>query len=438
MATRSTLVILSLLWTTQALQAADWPQFRGPDRTGVSKETGLLKSWPKEGPKLLWTYKDAGLGFSCPIIVGDMMYTMGGFDTDEYVLAIDLKTRKEQWRTKVGRLFSYRNWGDGPRSTPTIDGGKIFALGSYGDLVCLDLKNMGKEVWRKNFGKDFDGVMMSEWGFSEGVLIDGDHLICTPGGPKGTLACLKKDTGDVVWRSEGLTNKAPYSSVMAGDIAGVRQYVQNSYIDDDEKGGVTSGVDAKTGKVLWSMPIFNIQSFAIAPTPIIKGDKVYITSGYDGGCHCFEITKNGGGLKARDLYNKTAQKKVNNTHGGVILLGDHIFGHSETKLWICQNLEKGTLEWKERNAHSTKSGSIAAADGLLYLLTEEGTVVLAEPDVKKFSEVSSFPLPESSPLRAKLVTLNAAAVWTNPVIANGRLYLRDQELIFCFDVRDKK
>jgi outer membrane protein assembly factor BamB len=437
---RSLLLFAALLAAPLAL-AADWPQFRGPDRTGISKETGLLKSWPKNGPALLWTYKDAGVGFSGPAVVGEMLYIMGGFEDTEYVLALDLKTQKELWRTKVGKLFSFQSWGDGPRATPTIDGDRLYALGGNGDLVCLDLTKKGFELWRKSLVTDMGGELMvsqgMSWGYSESPLVDEEKLICTPGGPQGTLAALDKKSGKTLWRSTELKQQAPYSSIVAADIQGVRQYIQTSYIDDDT-GGFVSGIAAKDGKLLWSEPIFKSSSYAICPTPIVKGNLVYVTSGYGGGCHMFEINKAGNALKAKDLYSKKNQKVMKNTHGGVVLVGDHVYGHSETSIWVCQEFKTGNLAWDERNNLSCRSGSIVAADNRLYLYTDEGGVGLLVPNPMKWEEAGSFKVPEESKLRQTLPGLRRAGVWTHPVVANGRLYFRDQELIFCYDVREKK
>jgi len=379
------------------------------------------------------TYREGGLGFSGPAIIGGRLYTMGGFDKDEYVIAIDLTKQKELWRVKVGKLFSHGAWGDGPRSTPTVDGDRVYALGGFGDLVCVDTS--GKEVWRKSYA-DMGGEMMSEWGFSESVLIDGDLLICTPGGDKGTLAALDKKTGNELWRSKELKNKAPYSSVMISMAGGSKQYVQTSYINDDD-GGVVSGF-APGGKVLWTQPIFKGHSYAIAPNPIIKDDLVYVSSGYGAGCHLFQLTAKGKvAFDAKDLYPKKIQKTVKNTHGGIVLIGDHIYGHSEGLGWVCQDLKSGEIAWSERSKLETRSGSITSADGMLYLLAETGDLALIAPDPKGWQEAGAFKLPEQSKLRTTLANLRSAAVWTHPVVANGRLYLRDQELIFCYDVSGK-
>lgn len=434
-----------LLFTCSAAFAIDWPQWRGPDRTNVSKETGLLKAWPKSGPPLLWTNKNMGLGFSGPAIVGDRLYTLGARDNMTYVIAIDVAKNTEAWSTKVAPMFTFdmNSWGDGPRSTPTVDGKHLYVLCGQGELVCLET-TQGKEVWRKNLVKDFGGEMMTsgsampptEWGYSESPLIDGDQLICTPGGPKGTLIALDKKSGALIWQSKELTNQAPYSSVVISEAGGVRQYVQTSYINENS-GGVISGFATKDGKLLWTESIFKASSYAIAPTPVVRDNLVYITSGYGGGCHLFEITGKGSGVKSKELYPKKAQKTVKNTHGGVVLVGDHIYGHSEGLGWVCQEFKTGKIAWNEKFKLECRSGAITAADSKLYLFSDEGTVVLLDADPKQWQEAGRFDLPEKSKTPETRPTSRNSKIWTIPVIANGRLYLRDQELLFCYDLRAK-
>lgn len=424
---------LFLLSTATLAHADDWPQFRGVDRSGVSKETGLLKAWPKEGPKLLWTFKDAGYGHSGPAIVGDVLYTIGSRDEkDEAVLALDKKAGTLLWSAKIGPMFNFNGntWGEGARSTPTVDGNMLYALGAQGDLVCLDLSAKGKEVWRKNLIKDLGGEMMTEWGFSESPLVDGDLVICSPGGAKGTVAALDKKTGAVRWQTAGLKNPAPYSSIVVAEIQKTRQYIQNSYLGDD--GGVISGIDAKTGKVLWTEPTFKGSSYAIAPTPIVIGDFVYMTSGYNAGCHGFDI---GEGFTVKDRFTKKNQKSMKNTHGGVVLVGEHVYGHSERLGWTCQELTKGNIVWSDNNTVETQSGGITAAEGMLYLFTEDGEVALVKADPTQFELVSAFKLPMRSKLPATKTSFRQSKPWAHPVISGGCLYLRDHDLIFCFDIK---
>ena len=421
--------------------AGDWPQWRGPERTGVSKETGLLKSWPKEGPKLLWTYKNLGIGFSGPAIVGDRLYTMGARNEVTYVIALDVNKGSEIWSHKVGPIFTQDDYGDGPRSTPTIDGEYLYALDGNGELVCLETAK-GKEIWRKNLIKDLGGKMMidpakRQWGYSESVLIDGDKLICTPGGDKGTLAALDKKTGAVLWRSTELKNKAPYSSIMAAEIGGVRQYIQTSFIDAI-KGGLVSGFAVNDGKLLWNGPAFKEEVYAIAQTPIIRDNLVYVTSGYGDGCHLFQLTANGNAFAAKDIYPKNVQRKVPNSHGGMVLVGDHLYGHARGSGWVCQDFKSGKILWLDRTKLVCISGSIMAVEDRLYLFTESGVTVLLEADPKAWKEHGRFEIPEKSKVPQTRKTSQKAGIWTHPVVANGRLYLRDQELLFCYDVRAKK
>ena len=226
------------------LSASDWPQWRGPDRTDVSKETGLLKSWPKTGPKLVWTYSDAGTGYSGPAIVGQRLYTLGGDGDKEFLYALDLTGAMptKAWSVELGRFFSNRN-GDGPRCTPTVDGDLIYALGGHGDLICVEA-TAGKKVWHINIKSDLKGSMMSGWGYSESPLVDGDKVVCMPGGAQGAMAAFDKKSSHIVWRSKGFTDAAAYSSLVVANFGGVRQYVTMT-------GKSVAGVAAEDGRLLW-------------------------------------------------------------------------------------------------------------------------------------------------------------------------------------------
>ena len=428
-------VILSLAVCALA-GAADWPQWRGPERTGVSKETGLLKSWPKNGPPLLWTYKDLGIGYSGPAIVGNRLYTMGARNEVTYVIALDVDKGTEIWSHKVGPIFTQDAYGDGPRSNPTIDGNYLYALDGNGELVCLETAK-GKEIWRKNLVKDLGGEIMTDWGYSESILIDGDKLICTPGGVKGTLAALDKKTGAVLWRSTELKNKAPYSSIMAANIGGVPQYIQTSFIDKTE-GGAVSGFSVTDGKLLWQGRAFEGEIYAVAQTPIIRDNVVYVTSGYGDGCHLFQLTAKGKTFAAKDIYPKNVQRKVQNAHGGMVMVGDYLYGHAKGSGWVCQDFKSGKITWLDRTKLVCKSGSIMATEDRLYLYSDTGTAVLLEIDPKSWKEQGRFEIPEKSKVPQTRKTSRSAGIWTHPVVANGRLYLRDQELLFCYDIREKK
>jgi outer membrane protein assembly factor BamB len=412
--------------------AADWPQYNGPNRDNLSAEKGLLQEWPKEGPPLVWTYDAAGLGYAGPAVVGDRLYLCGAREQSEYLIALDLKASppREAWSVKLGPTFTFmgNSWGPGPRSTPTVDGGKVYALGGFGELICVEGAT-GAEVWRKNLPKELGaevnpaggGPANLGWGFAWAPLIDGDKLICVPGGPQGLFAALDKNSGKVLWRSTEVTDQAAYASPLVAELGGVRQYVQLT------NAGVVA-VDAATGKKLWNFE----KSFTdvVIPTPIIHDGKVYFTIGYGtAGCDLIEVKKSGDPFKATKVF---SNKEMKNQHGGVVLLDGYLYGYSEKGGWICQDFKDGKVKWADKGK-TLGRGSLTYADGRLYLYGEDPpTVVLAEPSPKELVEKGRFDLPKQTANRAP-----NGKNWTHPVVANGKLYLRDQELLFCYDVKAK-
>jgi outer membrane protein assembly factor BamB len=409
---RTILAVLSVLLTltVSTARAGDWPQWRGPDRTDISKETGLLKSWPDGGPKRVWLFENAGHGYSGPAIANGKFFTLGTRDGSEILLVLDANTGKELWTTKIGKVLSNR-WGDGPRGTPTVDGDRVYALSGPGDLVCANVAD-GKIVWQVNV-TDLGGKVPG-WGYCESVLVDGNQVVCTPGGSQGALAALDKMTGKLIWQSKEFTDGAHYSSIMPVEINGTRQYVQLV-----EKNFV--GIAAKDGKLLWKSD-FPKGRTAVIPTPIIKGNNVYVTAAYGAGCKMVTIGANN---EVTTVYENTVMK---NHHGGVILIGDHLYGHSDGYAWVCQNFMTGEEVWGHRDF---RKGAIAYADGKLYCLEEgNGTLVLAEASPAGWKEHSRFTLDPQSNIRS-----SSGRIWTHPVIANGKLYLRDQDLIYCYDIK---
>ena len=423
-----------VLYVSLVATAADWPQYRGPERNDASAETGLLQDWPAEGPRLLWTYSDAGIGYSGPAIVGDRLYTLGGRGESEFLIALDLSAVadggvKEAWATRVGPLFTWEGnrWSAGPSTTPTVDGNLIFALGGMGDLICTEADS-GKELWRKNLPTELaaevnpigGGPKKLGWGFTGSPLVDGERLIVVPGGPQGTVAALNKQTGEVLWRSTEATDQAAYTSPIVGEFGGVRQYVVLT------NQGLL-GVHAESGKLLWSFR--RRYSTEVVNSPTILGDLVYATVGAGQGCDLVRVTKNGDAFQAEAVY---ANKNMANHHGNTVLVGEHIFGFSEGKGWTCQNFASGDVAWSERM--KLRAGALTYADGRLYAYSEDdGTAVLLAADPTGWQEHGRFKIPQQSKQRKP-----SGKIWTPPVVSGGKLFLRDQELIFCYDVKAKE
>jgi outer membrane protein assembly factor BamB len=404
------LATLSLsLVTSEGAAALDWPQWRGPDRTDLSKETGLLKQWPEGGPKQVWVYKDAGKGYAGPAIVGGKLYTMGTREESEVLLALDAGTGKELWAAKIGSVLGNK-WGDGPRGTPTVAGDRVYALGGQGALICAQAKD-GKIIWQRTM-QELGGTVPF-WGYTESVLVNGNQVICSPGGSQGAIAAFDKATGKTLWQSKELTDNVHYSSLIAIDHNGQRQYVKLT-----EKS--VAGVAAKDGKLLWRSDFPG--KVAVIPTPIFKDGFVYVTAGYGVGC---KLIKLGAGDQASDVYDNKVMK---NHHGGVILVGEHLYGHSDGPGWVCQNFKTGEEVWAAKNLGK---GAIGYADGMFYCLDEgNGTVALIDASSKGWQEHGRFKLDPQSNIRSR-----DGRIWTHPVIVNGKLYLRDQDLIYCYDVK---
>jgi outer membrane protein assembly factor BamB len=404
------LALSTLAPLAPAVRALDWPQWRGPDRTGVSRETGLLKAWPAGGPKQLWIYENAGMGYSGPAISGGKYFTIGTRDGAEVLLVLDANTGKDLLTAKIGGIFDNK-WGDGPRGTPTVDGDRVYALSGPGDLVCLNIAD-GKVRWKVSMSSL--GGKVPNWGYTESVLVDGNKVLCTPGGAKGTVAALDKLTGKVVWQSQGLTEPAHYSSIVAATINGTPQYVQRN-----EKS--IFGLSADDGRVLWQTDFPG--RTAMIPTPIVSGNEVYVTAGYGTGCKMVRIEP---GNKVTVVYENKVAK---NHHGGFVKIGDYLYGHGDPQ-WVCQNFKTGEEVWSSR---ALGKGAIGAADGMLYLLEENtGTVALIEATPAGWKEASRFKLDPQTKIRS-----SSGKIWTHPVIAHGKLYLRDQDLIYCYDIKAK-
>ena len=410
------LAAASVLSCTWIARGSDWPQWRGPQRDSISTETGLLKAWPAGGPKLGWKTTGLGGGYSGVSVAAGRVYTMGDGADSSYVHALDEATGKLIWSVKVGATGGDEsNKYPGTRCTPTVDGTLVFATGQWGDIICVEAAS-GKEVWRRKLAEDLKRQMMSKWGYSESPLVDGDRLICSPGGPEGTMMALNKKTGAVIWRTKEWTDKASYSSVVVTRIGDVRQYIQISDAN-------VAGIRPADGKLLWKAA--RVGKTAVIPTPIVAGNLVYVTSGYGIGCNLFQIDTAGGQFTATQVY---ANKEIVNHHGGVVKIGGSVFGYSDTGAWVWQHLKTGTALAKTEKSTLGK-GSVVAADGMLYLRAEsgKGTVVLLDASKPGWTEKGRFDQPDRSNKNS----------WAHPVIANGRLYLRDQDVLLAYDVKSR-
>lgn len=403
----------------------DWPQWRGQHRDGKSPETGLLQSWPKGGPPLAWKADIHGIGYSGPAVVGDKLYIAAAEDAKtgekEFALCLNANTGKQVWKTPLPtgpKGYGDTSRGNGPRSTPTVDGDVLYILGPHGDLSCLKTAN-GNKVWAISYVTDLGGDP-GRWGYSESILVDGNKLIGTPGGSKGGMVALDKKTGKPIWRCTDLKDAATYSSPVAADIGGVRQYITQT-----QKAAV--GVRASDGKLLWRVDQLK-RGVAVIPTVVMQDNYAFFTSGYGAGCELLKLEPDGkGGTKADVVYTKNPV--LSNHHGGVIRVGDYIYGHSDRNGWVCFEFKKGGEDpvWSERKFGK---GSVAYADGHLYCYTEGGgevALVAASPDGWK--ETGRFTIPEKSNPRP------GGSIWTHPVIANGKLYLRDHQHLFCYNIK---
>ena len=384
--------------------ADDWSQWRGPNRDGLSPESGLLSQWPAEGPELLWKAEGLGTGYSSVAVSAGHIYTLGDLDDGNYLIALNESDGSQAWKTRIGNSGGHKKY-KGPRSTPTVDGDHIFALNQHSDLVCLDRKS-GEKIWSRNLVEDFGGTMMSGWKYSESPLVDGDRIVCTPGGGSGTLLALNKNSGEKIWQSSEWTDPAGYSSAIIATIHGRRQYVQLT-------GKSVAGIDPATGDVIWKAD--REGKTAVVANPVVKDDVVFVTSAYGVGCNAFRI---GDDWSTEEIY---ASTNIANHHGGVILLDRHVFG-SSGGTFRCLDLESGELSFNER---SVGKGATVYADGHFYLRSEKGPVALIKATTDGYTETGRLVQPDRSDQQA----------WPHPVIANGKLYLRDQGILLCYDVR---
>jgi len=406
----------SLLWCSMVHGQQDWPQWRGPNRDGKSTETDIVDEFTGAGPPLLWEVDGLGSGYSSIAVANGIIYTLGRRENMEQLIAINIATGQEIWSVDVGN-------GSHSNGTPTVDGNRVYAIGLQGNLVCADTSS-GEIIWQKNFSRDFGGEMMSGWGYSESPLIDGQQLICSPGARNAMLVSLDKKTGVERWRAavpdygDRGTNGAGYSSVVISEAAGVKQYVQLT-------GQGVIGIRARDGHFLWG---YNdvANNTANIPTSIVSGDYVFCSSGYGTGAALLHLTRDRDEFLVKEVYFLKA-KTFQNHHGGMILVGDYIYAgaqHNEG-FPICIELKTGKVAWGgNQRGPGSGSAAITFVDGKLIFRYQNGIVALIDANEKEYRLRGSF-----------MPRYQKDNSWAHPVVAGGRLYLREQDRILCYDIR---
>jgi outer membrane protein assembly factor BamB len=389
----------------QSGKDADWPQWQGPDRTGISKETGLLHEWPASGPAVVWTASNLGNGYGSVAVKGDRVYVQGMKGPNSIVSALNRADGKPVWSKTLGPSAN-NDQGNGPRGTPTVDGDRVYILTENGDLACL--KTDGTAVWQRNILKDFGGRNL-RWLISESPLIDGNNLIVTPGGRGAGMVALDKMTGKTVWTSKDLSDTAGYSSPIVADVQGVRTYMTLT-----SSAGV--GVRASDGKLMWhyARAANNVANIA---TPVFSDNKVFYTSAYDTGGALLGLTAQNGEVKASEIY---FTRDMKNHHGGVVLVDGYLYGFNDSIL-TCLDFATGKMMWRDR---SVGKGAVTYAEGNLYIQGENNTVGLAEASPKGYKEKGRFQIADQG-----------LPSWAHPVVSGGRLYVRNQETLAAYDIR---
>jgi outer membrane protein assembly factor BamB len=398
--------MLLIGWLVMPLAAADWPQWRGPQRDGISRETGLLNAWPQGGPRQAWKTEGLGHGYAGLAISQGLLFTQAQRGDHQFVLALDVLTGRKLWETPSGPAFP-QDRGDGPRGTPTVDGEWVYALAGEGTLAALNAKT-GAVLWKMNVVEKFGG-RVPYWGFSESPLVDGNNLIITPGGPGAAVVALEKRTGNLVWKSQ--SDPAGYSSAISAEVGGVRQIIVFT-------GDGVVGLRANDGSLLWKYDKVSNRTANIA-TPIFRDGFVFVSSAYGTGCALLKLTAEAGTVKASEVY---FSKEMQNHYSTSVLVEGSVYGFSNAILTAI-NMQTGQVEWRDR---SVGKGSLTYADGNLYLLGEDGVVGLAEANPAGYKEKSRFDIPRGE-----------HPTWTPPVISAGKLYLREQDNLYCYDIKTR-
>ncbi|MGE0101175.1 MAG: PQQ-binding-like beta-propeller repeat protein [Blastocatellales bacterium] len=399
------LVALSSMMTGAPV-TNDWPQWRGPERDGISAEKGLLKQWPAAGPKQVWSISNLGEGYGSLSIQGERIFVQGTTRSASVVYSLNRADGKTVWTASLGPKVD-EGRGNGPRSTPTIDGDRIYVLTENGDLACLRAKD-GSRIWSRNILRDFGGDN-PKWLISESPLIDGNRVIVSPGGSGAGIVALDKMSGKTVWAAKELSDEAGYSSCIIEDVGGVRTIMNFT-------SSAAVGVRASDGKVMWRHTKAANRT-ANCTTPVFHNNKVFFSSAYDTGAVLLDLTARGGEVQAREVY---FTRDMMNHHGGVVLVNGYLYGFSNSIL-TCLEFATGKKMW---SARSVGKGSLTYADGMLYLFGENNSVALAEATPSGYNEKGRFTVQDQG-----------RPSWAHPVVAGGRLYIRNQGILTAYDVR---
>jgi len=379
-----------------------WPSWRGPLRDGVARETGLLLDWPSQGPPVVWK-APAGTGYSSMAVANGRLVTMLRRGDEEQIVCLDARTGEPRW--VYGYPIQYSNgYGGGPRSTPAIDGDRVYAVGATGIFSCIDAQT-GKKIWNHDLLGEFNAPNL-QWGVSFSPLVDGNLVYAIPGGPSGnSLAAFDKGDGHLVWHRGD--DPAGYGSPILSSAAGTRQLLCFT-------GTALVSANPQTGQILWRFP-WKTDHLANIATPLVRGDYVFISSGYGKGCALLKIAAAGGKLEAQPVYQTN---EFRDHHSGSVYWNEHIYGFDEHRL-TCLDFRDGTVRWQKSGLGQ---GTLLAADGHLVVLGENGKLVVVEANPEKYREKASF-------------KFSSQRCWSVPVIADGKLYVRDEEKIVCYDLR---
>jgi len=383
-----------------------WPQWQGPDRNGISKEAGLLQDWPKSGPPVVWSVNTMGRGYGSVAILGDRIYVQGTQGKDSVVFCVNRMDGKTLWIRSLGPRLN-QDRGEGPRGTPTVEREQLYALTEAGDLACLKVRD-GSVVWSRNILREFGGENPN-WHISESPLVDGSNLIITPGGNKASIVALDKATGETVWTSKELSDRAGYSSCIVANVQGVRAITTIT-------SSAAVGVRADDGKLLWRYERVANDTANIT-TPLFHDNKVFYTTAYGTGCALLGLTAENGLIQAREIY---FTREMMNHHGGVVLVNGCLYGYSNSIL-TCMEFETGKVLWKNR---SVGKGSLTYADKNLYLLGENHLVGLARATPDGYQEHGRFAIPDLG-----------YPSWAHPVVCGAMLYIRNQGELTCYNIK---